>query len=410
MKKIFFIIIFAASLYSQESGSPYSRFGLGFFNYSISTRSTGNAGTSIAIFDENELNNLNPATWSKIKNTVFSSGLFYESSTSEDNNGKKKFQNMNFSNTVLGVPLEKDKEFVLALGLFSKSKVGYNIYQNVIVNDLPAKSVYFGTGGISEFMLGLTFSPMQKLNVGFKTGYNFGEVQHSGKLQFNNSEYIDNEYLNSIYVKGFSFTGGIIYSGLGDLLGIHYGNAGFLFSPKSNLRAKKERYSNFSSSSATISDTVVGGEKELILPLNYGLGFDLGLNEKYHFAFDYLFTGWEDYKYNGLSENLKNSQRLSFCLETIPKKDLLAPLSERARYSLGFYYERMNLEINGTRINEYGITLGIGVPLSRNAFINSAIIYGRRGKNENGLILDNFIKVHLSINLNELWFVNTEDQ
>lgn len=410
MRKLLLLIFIAVTIYCQESGSPYSRFGFGFFNYSISTRSLGNAGTSIGIYDDYELNNLNPASWSKIKNTTFSSGMIYESSTSEDYKGKKKYTNLNFSNTVIGVPFEKDKELIFALGLFSKSKVGYNIYQNVIVNDLPAKSIYFGTGGISEFMLGLTYSPYSHINIGFKTGYNFGEVQHSGKLQFNNSEYIDNEYLNSIYTKGFTFTGGIIYSGIGKIFGMNYGNIGIIFSPKSNIKAKKERYSTFSSTSATISDTVKTGEKDLTLPMNFGLGFDLGLSDKFHTAFDYIFTGWEQYKYDGTNENLKNSHRFSLCFETIPDKDLLASLSERTRYSLGIYYEKMNLEFNGERINEFGLSLGLGVPLSRNAFLNTAFVYGRRGKNSNGLILDNFFKVQLSIALNELWFVNTEDQ
>ena len=110
MKKILFLILVAATLYSQESGSPYTRFGLGFFNYSGSARVLGNAGTTIAAYDDNELNNFNPAGWSRIKNTIFSSGMIMESSSSEDNKSTKQFKNINFTNTILGIPLEKDEE------------------------------------------------------------------------------------------------------------------------------------------------------------------------------------------------------------------------------------------------------------------------------------------------------------
>ena len=410
MKKILFLILVTATLYSQESGSPYTRFGFGVFNNSVSTRALGKAGTSIAVFDDNELNNLNPASWAKIKNTVFSSGLVLESSKSEDDKASKNYKNMNFSNTVLGIPLQKDKEFVLAIGIYSKSKVGYNVTKEVVVNSIPAEEIYFGSGGLSEFQIGLTYSPVKNLDFGFKTGYNFGEIQHSGKLKFNNSDYTDNEYRNSMYTKGFSYTGGIIYSGLDKMLNINSGNIGIIFSPKFDLRAKRERYSYFTSSSTSIYDTLISSDVDATLPMKVGVGLNLGFTERLNIGFDYLFSGWENYKLDGSNEGLKNSQRFSVSCELMPDKEFLASYTARMRYSVGLYYEKMNLEINGTRINEYGVTLGCGIPLSRNAALNTALIYGRRGKNENGLILDSFIKLQFSLALNELWFVNTEDQ
>jgi len=410
MKKLLFIILIAVTVYAQESGSPYSRFGFGFFNYSVSTRSLGNAGASIAVYDENELNNLNPASWSKIKNTVFSSGLILETSSSEDNLATKNFTNVNFSNTIIGVPLEKSKEMVFSLGIFAKSKVGYNVSRRVAIDGYAADAVYFGAGGISEFQTGLTYSPLNKLNLGVKAGYNFGEVQHSGRVNFDDANFTDNEYLNSIYTKGFTFTGGLIYSGLDDLTGIHYGSIGLVFSPNSDVKAKKERYSKFTSSTTTIMDTVKGGEMDVTLPMNFGIGLNLAFNDRVRFGFDYLLSGWENYKYEGTNEGFLNSHRFAVSCEIMPDKDVLATLMDRIRYSVGFYYEKLNLEINGNRINEFGVSAGLGIPLSRNATLNSAFIYGRRGKNENGLILDNFFKVQFSLALTELWFVNTEDQ
>lgn len=410
MKKIFLLLLISVSLYSQESGSPYSRFGFGFFNYSVSTRSMGNAGVSIAVFDENELNNLNPASWSRIKNTAFSSGLIYESSSSEDNKATKNFSNINFSNTIIGIPIEKSKEIVFSLGIFSKSKVGYNVSQRTSVENAPADAVYFGTGGLSEFQTGLTYSPLKNLNIGIKTGYNFGEVQHSGKLNFDDENYTDNEYLNSIYIKGFTFTGGLIYSGIHEALGLKSGSIGLIVSPESNIKAKKERYSTFTKNSTVFKDTVKSGELDVTLPLNFGIGINLGLTERLTVGFDYLYSGWENYRFDGSNEGLHNSSRFAASIEFAPQKDVLASVFERMRFSAGLYYENMNLQINGERINEFGVSLGLSIPLSRNAFLNSAVVYGRRGKNENGLILDNFFKVQFSIALNELWFVKTEDQ
>ena len=409
MRKILFLFFITGFLYGQESGSPYTRFGLGFFNSSISARVAGKAGTSIASFDENELSIINPASSARIQNTVFSSGLILETSSSKDNNASKNFKNINFNNSLLGIPIYKEREMVLSFGFFAKSKIGYNIETEVISNSVSAKETFFGTGGLSELLLGLTYSPTRMLNLGLNFGYNFGEIQHSGTLKFNNSEYTDNEYTNSMHLKGISFTAGAIYS-LGKIFDFHSVNVGLYFSPKASLSTSKERISLFRTSSGTFTDTLFNPDYTITLPMNYGIGLEVGLTEKLLFAIDYSFMNWQDYTVDGLNEGLKNSNYFSLSCEYLPDKDILANYMNRLRLSAGVYYEQKNFEITNNRINEFGITLGCGIPLSRNSVLNSALVYGNRGTVDNGLIKDSFIKLQLSLTLSELWFVNTEDQ
>jgi hypothetical protein len=409
MKKTLFLFFIAGFLYSQESGSPYTKFGLGFFNNSISVRAAGKAGTSIASFDENELSIINPASSSRVQNTIFSSGLILESSSSKDDIASKSFNNINFNNSLLGIPIYKESEIVLSFGFFARSKIGYNIEKDVISNSVSTKETFFGTGGLSEFVFGLTYCPISMLNLGINFGYNFGEIRHSGSLKFNHSQYTDNEYTNSMYLKGFSFTAGAIYS-FGQIFDLHSVNVGFYFSPQTNLNTTKERISLFSTSYGTFTDTLFNPDYTTTLPMNYGIGFEIGLTARLILAIDYSFMNWQEYTVAGINEGLKNSNCFSLSCEYLPKKDILASYIDRLRWSAGLYFEQKNLEFNSNRINEFGITLGCGIPLSRNSILNSALIYGNRGTVDNGLVKDSFFKLQLSLTLNELWFVNTEDQ
>jgi hypothetical protein len=316
---------------------------------------------------------------------------------------------MNFNNSLLGIPINKENEIVLSLGFFARSKIGYNIEADVISNDMLAKETFFGTGGLSEFLFGLTYCPIPMLNLGLNFGYNFGEIRHAGSFKFNNSEYMDNEYTNSMYLKGFSFTAGAIYS-LGQVFDFHSANVGFYLSPQTNLNTTKERISLFRTNSGTLTDTLTTPDYTVTLPMSYGIGLEIGLTKKLIFALDYSFMNWQEHTVDGINGGLKNSNRFSLSCEYLPEKDILADYANRLRLSAGLYYEQTHLEINNNRINEFGATLGCGIPLSRNSVLNSALIYGNRGTIDNGLIKDSFFKVQLSLTLNELWFVRTEDQ
>jgi len=298
---------------------------------------------------------------------------------------------------------------VLSFGFLAKSKIGYNIEKETSSHSALAKEFFFGTGGLSEFLLGLTYSPLPKLNLGLNFEYNFGEIQHSGGLKFNTSEYTDNEYTNSMYLRGISFTAGAIYS-LGPIFGLSSMNVGFYFSPKFNLNVKQERTSFFRTPSGTFTDTLYIPDYTLDLPMNYGIGLEVGLTKKLFLAFDYSFMNWQDYKVDGVNEGLRNSNRFALSCEYVPEEDVLANFMNRLRLSAGLYYEQKNIELDNTTINEFGVTLGCGIPFSRNSILNSALVYGNRGTIDNGLIKDSFIKLQLSLTLSELWFVRTEDQ
>ena len=107
---------------------------------------------------------------------------------------------------------------------------------------------------------------------------------------------------------------------------------------------------------------------------------------------------------------IRNSFRLGIGGERIPNKDFSSPWLDRIAYRLGFYYLSTYYRVNGEPINHWGVTGGLAVPVSGETRLNIALEYGSRGTTRNHLIKDNVFRMSFSLNLNELWFVQYEEE
>ncbi|MGB0897576.1 MAG: hypothetical protein ACPGRW_09675, partial [Flavobacteriaceae bacterium] len=78
---------------------------------------------------------------------------------------------------------------------------------------------------------------------------------------------------------------------------------------------------------------------------------------------------------------------------------------KRATYRAGMHFENTGLEINNEKINEFGISFGVGLPVGKwfsNA--NLGLEVGKRGTTNRNLIQENFVNFQLSLSLNDRWF------
>jgi hypothetical protein len=87
-------------------------------------------------------------------------------------------------------------------------------------------------------------------------------------------------------------------------------------------------------------------------------------------------------------------------------------------YRLGLYYNKTYLNINSKNINEFGITFGLGLPISKTdkgegtmikrklpPMINLSFSYSNRGTLKNNLIKEQFLQFSIGLNLHDIWFV-----
>jgi hypothetical protein len=122
---------------------------------------------------------------------------------------------------------------------------------------------------------------------------------------------------------------------------------------------------------------------------------------------DFYFQQWSQATFFG-EPNQFLTDRSIFALgaEYIPEKFSIRNYTSRIAYRAGVNYENSYLMINNQQIKDLGISFGVGLPVYRsNSTINIAAQLGRRGSTKNSMVRENYLKLNLSANLYDLWFI-----
>jgi hypothetical protein len=89
----------------------------------------------------------------------------------------------------------------------------------------------------------------------------------------------------------------------------------------------------------------------------------------------------------------------------IPNYKSYTSYAKRITYRGGLKYEKTGLVINSESINDMGLTLGIGMPLSGTfSNINFGFEYGKKGTTAAKLVQENYANLNIGFSLNEKWF------
>jgi len=76
----------------------------------------------------------------------------------------------------------------------------------------------------------------------------------------------------------------------------------------------------------------------------------------------------------------------------------------------GLFYGNQNLKSALENIPEYGLSMGVSLPLQRFVSkIDFGALVGKRGNLSNNYYEDYFFKIGISITSNERWFIKTEN-
>ncbi len=136
------------------------------------------------------------------------------------------------------------------------------------------------------------------------------------------------------------------------------------------------------------------------------LSTENGKTDKWLVGSDFQWQQWEKYSYFGITDSLKNSMRFSLGGAFTPSVSTVSGYWQRITYRGGIRYTKSYLELRNERINEFGISLGIGLPLPRTrSTINLAAEFGSRGTIANNLIKESFVKFTLGLSIFERWFI-----
>ena len=417
IKKYLLLPLFILCLYSELNAqiriaSPYSRYGLGDLSGNNNAWNFSLGQTGIALRSPSHINYTNPASYGAFDSLsfVFEGGFSAESVrlTSRFQSTSRSYASIGYLS--FGFPITK--WWKTALGLVPFSDVGYNVLST---EESPSAgtilTLYSGSGGINRFFWGNAFNITKDLSVGVNVSYLFGNATRESVVVFFDSLH-SRDYKIDNYV-----TTGDFYFNFGAQYRIRLKSdksiiLGAVFAPNTNLTA----HASALAQTYLISNTGVEYPKDtiavvnaykgsILLPWTAGGGITFQKTDKFLITVDYRYQNWKSYQAFGSSDSLANSYQFSVGGEIIPNADNYGNYLARVRYRLGFFFDRTYLQLRGRQLNEYGISLGFGLPLrGMKTMMNIGGQFGARGTVQGDLIRETYFKFVLGFSIYEHWF------
>ncbi|MBD3636545.1 MAG: hypothetical protein HUJ25_04320 [Crocinitomicaceae bacterium] len=354
----------------------------------------------------------------KISNYTVEDGDSTELYTSEGSGGINKFylgvayQPLNFSYIKKKVRKQKDS-LGIHLDTFKLSRhhqlsIGANV--NYMFGTSERSRTYQFAQYISEYNA--------RVNNGLRISdvmYEFG-LNYQLKWGVSNS---DGKSLkgNSVSI-GASYSPGIRLRAFQDLFAYSYQNFGTMFNGSENIQDTIE-YVRDNQGSIYIPTSYKGGIEFRLGPISSSRSSQLRL------GIDARYQQWSQYTedFGSTFDNqLKDRLQLGFGLEWTPvtnKSELFnAPLFSKMQYRMGFTYTMTELQFetspgNYTGLTSYGMSFGVGIPVTiirnSNTNINFGANLGNLGTTENGLIQEKYVGLFFGLSITpgngDLWFI-----
>ena len=414
------MLIMPALLFAQfnnNTSSPYSRFGLGDLQPYSFGRTSAMGGASLASRNNQQINFSNPASYTAVDSLAFMfefgvSGKFakysYDISSMNANDFNFRYFAMNF---------QINNWMATSLGLTPYSDIGYDVEVfDEVENAGNILNKYYGEGSLSRAYLGLTVDPVKNISVGANLNYMFGLLNRSAQTFFlEAADFYTNQRNESLRVRDFNLSFGAqatipLKNEQRITLAAVVENKPTFTRFYSDLNTKYIQI-QVNNTTRADQDTIKPFRTEekgnLEFPLTYGFGISYVKNNSLEINADYYRQGWADVNLpGGGSDVLTDLNKFALGAEWIPDKFSIRSYLSRIAYRAGLKYENTYLEFDNQKINDFGISFGVGLPVYRsNSTINISAELGRRGTKQNNLVLENYAKLNLSVNLYDLWFI-----
>ncbi len=400
MRSIRFVIcvLFLSYLMFQNTfgGTILSSRGAGTPILSLSTRSLGMGGISIALTDPYTISRINPAGLSAIKTVRLSLQYSYENNRYRDNTEKSA---TSYSSTFDGfhfvVPFGSGVG--IAVGLMPLTCMDYELtFQEKLVGETYTKSVK-GKGGLNTINLSFFWALRSNLALGFSGNYIYGKLKEEWKVEYDGEGFTPSSDVFSTKNWGYGVTAGLIYRPFESL------QLGALFTPQVNLDNRTEIHYSFLEEDSTLRH-----DGSLTFPTSWGVGSVYRIGHVGLIGVEYYQRDWTVLAINDQKiQDTRKTHRISFGTELFGIRDLSAPYFKQIAYRFGFSYQPyFSLDPDGNTMTELWLTMGLGLPLRRNnSQIDVALSIGKRGSIDTNGLSENLFRISFSITGGEKWFI-----
>ncbi|WP_264536021.1 outer membrane protein transport protein [Flavobacterium sp. N1736] len=396
------LLISFVSFAQQGTSSPYSFYGIGDarFKGTLENRSMG--GVSVEQ-DSIHLNIENPASYASLGQTTFTVGGTFATNNIKSSSESSKAQRSTFDYLALGIPMGK---FGAGFGLVPLSSVGYKI------SDLnPAQgginSQLEGKGGVNKVFFGLGYKITPKWNIGADVQYNFGKISTT-TIEAVTDVLSATRETNSSELAGVNFNIGTMYQTKIDKKLNLYTSLSYTFA--STLSSKSTRVIEVDGDPDDVTGDPV--ENTLKLPNKVTFGAGVGEARKWLIGTSLAFqgSGKLDNYYNA-SDNVRYENYSKYAIGGyyVPNYSSFTSYLSRITYRAGLKFEKTGLVVNNESINDVGMSLGAGFPITGTfSNVNFGIEFGKKGTTSAGLVQENYLNFSLSFSFNDKWFVKSK--
>ncbi len=384
--------------------SPYSRYGYGDILPTSVGAEKSMGGLGYGIRDHRVINPMNPASYSSIDSLTFMMNVGVSGTVNGLTDGQTKPYNQ-FRGRVDYVAFQFPlyKSLGLSFGLLPFSSVGYQYSSSYQLKDeefsdaSTVKQTFMGTGGFTQVYLGLSYDIMDRVAIGVNGRFMFGKIEHDRRVSFpDNPLYTSTAQSHIMNASTFLCDVGVQYHQpiKKDVLTV-----GATYSIKLPM--------NISSQIVTMTnkEAVNSTGYDFDFPNTVGVGVSYKMREMLLVGADFEWRDWSNARYFSCTDTLKTTYRVAFGVEYCYKYGSKR-YTDNFRYRIGAKYGRSYAQINGNRYNEFGITVGLGLPLrSSLTTINVYFEYSHRGDVKTVGIVEDCFNFGIDVSLNERWFV-----
>lgn len=393
------LLISFVSFAQQGTASPYSFYGIGDARFKGTLENRSMAGVSIEQ-DSIHLNVDNPSSYASLRQTTFTVGGSFGTATLKNSDHSEKAQRATFDYLAIGIPMKK---FGAAFGLVPLSSVGYKILNDNTATEGATNSQFEGKGGVNKVFFGLGYKIRPNWNIGADVQYNFGSINTSSVEAITGVQNTTTE-TNESDLSGANFNVGTMYQTKIDKKMMLFTSLNYTFA--STLNASNTRVISVSTDpDPIVSDPV---EAKLKLGSKLTIGAGVGVPRKWLIGTTLAFQGSGQYEnYYNSSDDVRYEKYSKYALGGyyIPNYTSFANYFSRVTYRAGLKYEKTGLVLNNQEINDIGMTLGAGFPITGSfSNVNIGIEFGKRGTTSAGLIQENYLNFSASFSFNDRWF------
>lgn len=410
--------------------SPLTVFGLGDLSEGVFVQNVGIGGASIAMREPIYLNIANPASYTALQVTSLELGLSHRYIQQEIKDQDLKLTNQNTYFNYFGLGFKPSNKWGMSLSLSPYSFVGYNIFDTDSLADFGDILYEFqGSGGLNQVVFGNAFSLTENLSVGINARFIFGAWDKSNAILFNNSQFYNAKRLSSTNVNAFVFDYGLQYRlPLSNNRRLDFGAT---FGNKMQINATHSElsysflYNSFGGEN--VFDTVsanLNQKANIVLPSKFGVGITYGKTHPNWHSYAWMFSGefkatqWSQFRDINSNGSLQNSWRGSVGGYFIPRFSFESSKREKTylskiEYRFGGFYEQTQLVINNEALTNYGVTMGLGLPIfyknlapgeQKLTVLNFGIVLGNRGNGQTSQINERYANFMFGITLGDKWF------